>query len=52
MLENNVEIVRCKNCRHRHKVNTGLAIWDVCHKLNRQTEDEFFCAYGEEKKDG
>ena len=43
------KIVHCKDCRHRHKTNTGLAIWMVCHKLNRQTADNFYCAYGEVK---
>ena len=43
--------VRCKDCKHRHKVNTGLAIWQVCHRLNRQTDDDFYCAYGERKDD-
>ena len=43
------KIVLCKNCKHRHKTNTGLAIWDICHRLNRRTEDDFYCAYGREK---
>lgn len=42
-----LSVVLCKDCKHRHKVNTGLAIWQVCHKLNRQTDDDFYCAYGE-----
>lgn len=47
--DNPNKVVLCKNCKYRHKTNTGLAIWMVCHKLNRQTADDFYCAYGEEK---
>ena len=42
-------VVTCKDCRFRQKTNMGLAIWNVCHKLNRKTDDGFFCAYGEVK---
>lgn len=44
-----VEIVRCKNCKYRNKVNTGVAVWQMCHKFNKKMDDNFFCAYGEEK---
>ena len=42
-------IVHCKHCKYRHKTNMGIGIWMVCHKLNRKTEDDFYCAYGEVK---
>lgn len=48
-LKNAPQIVHCKDCCHRHKTNMGLGFWMVCHKLNRQTADDFYCAYGEEK---
>ena len=41
--------VLCKNCRYHNKTNMGVAIWNMCHRLNRQTNDDFYCAYGEEK---
>ena len=44
-------IVHCKDCVYRKKTNTGLGFWYVCHKLNRNVADEFYCAYGEEKDD-
>ena len=42
-------VVTCKDCKFRQKANMGVAIWSVCHKLNRQTADDFYCAYGEVK---
>ena len=42
-------VIRCKDCRFRKKTNMGIAIWNVCHKLGRQTADDFYCAFGEEK---
>ena len=44
-----VEVVRCKDCKHRKKTNTGLAIWDMCFRLNHRPEDDFFCGYGEKE---
>lgn len=41
--------VRCKECRYHHKTNMGIGVWCVCHKLNRKTDDDFWCAYGEVK---
>ena len=41
--------VLCKDCRYHHKTNTGVAVWCMCHRLNMKTDDDFFCAYGEEK---
>ena len=42
-------VVPCKECKHRQKTFNGIAVWDLCHKLNRKTDDDFFCAYGEVK---
>lgn len=41
--------VLCKDCRYHHKTNTGVAIWTLCHRLKMKTDDDFYCAYGEEK---
>ena len=41
--------VLCKYCRYHHKTNMGVAVWMMCHRLNMKTDDDFFCAYGEEK---
>lgn len=41
--------VRCKACRYHHKTNMGVAVWTMCHRLNMKTNDDFYCAYGEEK---
>ena len=43
-------IVLCKDCRYRHKTNMGVAIWMMCHRLGRKTDDDFYCAYGEVKE--
>ena len=42
-------VVTCKDCKYRQKTFNGVAIWHVCHKLNRKTDDDFYCAYGEVK---
>ena len=42
-------VVLCKDCKFRHKTNMGVAIWVMCHKLNRKTDEDFYCAYGEVK---
>lgn len=42
-------IIRCKDCRYHHKTNMGVAIWCMCHRLNMKTDDDFYCAFGEEK---
>ena len=41
--------VLCRDCRYHHKTNMGVAVWTMCHRLNRKTDDDFYCAYGEEK---
>ena len=41
--------IRCKECRYHHKTNMGIGVWCVCHKLNRKTDDDFYCAFGEVK---
>lgn len=42
-------VVTCKNCKHRYKSSNGVVVWNTCNKLGRQMEDDFYCAYGEEK---
>lgn len=41
--------IRCKECRYHRKTNNGVAIWCMCYKLNMKTDDDFYCAFGEEK---
>lgn len=50
--DNPHRVVLCKDCKFRHKTNNGVAIWMVCHRLNRKTDDDFYCAYGEETDNG
>lgn len=38
-----IEIVRCKNCKHWED-----ELW--CNKLERGTNENFYCAYGEKRK--
>ena len=42
-------VVMCKDCKYRQKTNMGVAVWNLCSKLNRKTDDDFYCAYGEVK---
>lgn len=59
-----VEVVRCKDCKHRPYEDEGGNIWEpdggdfTCPLLfddpyyNGMPEDDFFCKYGERKEDG
>ena len=47
-----VEVVRCKDCKHRH-VEAKCALWYVTSNNNayfREHGEEFFCAFGERKE--
>ena len=44
-----VEVVRCKDCKHREKFWTQM----VCpYYEDRDVDDDHFCAYGERKDNG
>ncbi len=50
-----VEVVRCKDCKHSHMTYDGLCkycdMWDEDGEA-LYLEGDFFCAYGERRKDG
>ena len=41
------EIVRCKDCKYHGNINE-----DYCQCLEQETNNDFFCWYGEAIKDG
>ena len=40
-------VVSCKDCRFRQKTFNGLAVWNLCHKLNRKTDDDYIVRQGD-----
>lgn len=47
-----VEVVRCKDCKHRH-IPVGCALWyGTCGDADYFCEhgDDFFCSHGERKE--
>ena len=50
-----VEVVRCDKCKHCDTVHIPIgrdgAIVPYCKKMDRTTEDDFFCKYGEHREE-
>ena len=47
------EVVRCKDCKHSFGYTTGYGLYGglTCEALDRDVDDDFFCAYGERRDD-
>ena len=45
-----VEVVRCKDCKHRYTASSGV-IFCTQH-LTMSAKDDDFCSYGERRNDG
>ena len=44
-----VEVVRCKDCKHRYISGNGTTRYYVCDFMDAQYEDNGFCHHGERK---
>lgn len=42
-----VDVVRCKDCKHRYIVGNGLTHYWVCNFLDAENKDDGYCSYGE-----
>ena len=42
------EVVRCKDCKYRHKTVSGLKICQ--YHITMEAKDEDFCSYGERRE--
>ena len=47
-LEKRVEVVRCKDCKYRHKTVSGLKICQ--YHITMEAKDDDFCSYGERRE--
>ena len=45
-----IDIVRCRECRHRHE-RCGMGEHRWCEILNMSTTPDDFCSYGERKSE-
>lgn len=45
-----VEVVRCKDCKHRYVVGNGLTHYWVCNFLDAENKDYGYCSYGEREE--
>lgn len=44
-----VEVVRCKDCKHKYVSGNGTTQFYVCDFMDAQYEDNGFCHHGERK---
>ena len=43
-----VEVIRCKNCKHRYTLSSGMSF---CKKIfQMRAKDDDFCSYGERRE--
>ena len=42
-----VEVVRCKDCKHKYVSGNGTTQYYVCDFMDAQYEDDGFCHHGE-----
>ena len=42
-----VEVVRCKDCKHKYVSGNGTTQYYVCDFMDAQYEDDCFCHHGE-----
>lgn len=45
-----VQVVRCKECRHRYVSGNGTTQYYVCDFMDAQYEDDGFCHHGERRE--
>ncbi|MBQ1195049.1 MAG: hypothetical protein IIX44_02270 [Clostridia bacterium] len=46
-----VEVVRCKDCKHKYVSGNGTTQYYVCDFMDAQFEDEGYCHHGERSEE-
>ena len=44
-----VDVVRCKDCKHRGKPTCGMSYYDGAEKFPAHIKDNDYCSYGERR---
>ena len=47
-----VEVVRCRDCKHKYVSGNGTTQYYVCDFMDAQYEDDGFCHHGESEVEG